>query len=157
MSKNIYRTIDKDWLENQYVVLDRTVPEIAKVYGCCGQVIHFALRHHGINIRKARVRDAKILENYLKSDKFHTVPRLKGAMIKLFGKKCQLPNCSYESFIDVHHLRGNGFRNKSGRCHTNNRITESVLLCPNHHREADNKLISIETLEEIIKTRMLKT
>lgn len=157
MSKNIYRTIDKNWLEDQYVVHDRTVPEIAKLYGCCLQVIHFALRYHGINIRKARVRDAKILENYLKADRFHNVHRLKGAMIKLFGKQCMLPNCSYETFVDVHHLRGKGYRTKSGRCHTNNRITESVLLCPNHHREADNKLIPIETLEEVIKTRKLKT
>lgn len=150
-------SINEMWLRKRYLEEDATLKEIGKEMGWNPQVVARELERIGIPRRKARIRDKKILENYLKSDEFHTTHRLRGALIKLFGKKCQIPDCGYWLFADAHHLEGKGFRDKSGRRHTHNRISGSVLLCPNHHREADNKLISIETLREIIKTRKLKT
>lgn len=150
-------SVTEMWLRKRYVEEDATLIEMAKEYGCQPQAIAKALERAGIQRRKARVRDSKIIAHYLKHDEFHAVPRLKNAMIWLYGKKCQLPDCGYWLFVDVHHIRGKGFRDRSGRRHTNNRISECILLCPNHHREADNGLISVEDLEKLIQTRKLKT
>ncbi len=150
-------TINKDELIDLYISQNKTLAEIGLILNCGHTTVKAKLIEFGIKRRKGVIRDSQIVANYLKIDKFHNVHRLRGALIWLYGNECQINGCGYIKFVDVHHLRGNGFRTKSGRGHTNNRISETVLLCPNHHREADNKLIPMETLEEIIKTRILKT
>lgn len=149
--------LSKDELTELYVSQNKTMAEIGDMYNCGVSTVKARLVELGIKRRKGVIRDSKIVENYLKIDRFSTVFRLRGALIWLYGNMCQQPGCGYDKFVDVHHLNGKGFRNKMGRCHTNNTISETVLLCPNHHREADNGLISIGTLQEIIKTRTLKT
>ena len=136
------KLVTKQSLEHKYLEEGKTIYQVADELG----------------LREAMVRDSKIRIDYLKAETFCSTGRLRGAMLWLFGENCSLLNCNYSKFVDVHHIEGKNYRGKGNvRMHTQNKISKAVLLCPNHHREADNGLIPIETLRETIKTRKLKT
>ena len=152
------RLLDEQWLRGEYEGKNRTCDEISKELHCGRTTVKQALVRLGIPTKIGRIRDEKIKSNYLKSDTFCSVHRLRGAMITLFGHHCQMEGCDYDKFVDVHHIEGVGYREGSqSRKHTENKISNSVLLCPNHHRESDNGTITRGELHKIILSRKLKT
>jgi len=59
---------------------------------------------------------------------------------KVLPKKCMV--CGYDKFVDWHHI----IPRKEGGTHD---VRNTIMLCPNHHREADQGLISKKTLLSI--------
>lgn len=55
---------------------------------------------------------------------------------------CMVPGCGYKTFVDAHHIVK---RSKGGKHYINN----GVLLCPNHHREADHEMFTDEELKSL--------
>tara|TARA_B100001778_G_scaffold330827_2_gene334038 strand:- start:1352 stop:1726 length:375 start_codon:yes stop_codon:yes gene_type:complete len=58
-----------------------------------------------------------------------------------FGHQCMIEDCGYNKFVDAHHI----IARKDGG---SNDPENGILLCPNHHKEADNGLLSQEELME---------
>lgn len=147
-----------DLLKKLYLDEDKTFKEIAKEVKSTVTTIRMNIVRLGFPRRKARIRDTKIVENYLKSTDFNSTYRLRMAMLRLFEHVCQFPNCGYSKFIDCHHIEGKAYwreDNKTKR-HTHNLISNAILLCPNHHKEADNGLISKEDLKKVVLKRKIK-
>ena len=67
-----------------------------------------------------------------------------------YGHQCMISNCGYNRFVDSHHIKkkSNGGSDKK---------ENGILLCPTHHREADNMFISEEKIikhkEHFLKDR----
>ena len=59
------------------------------------------------------------------------------------GNKCQWPNCGHDISLDVHHIvsRSNG---------GTNRESNLIVLCKNHHQQADRGSINATRLKMII-------
>jgi hypothetical protein len=64
-----------------------------------------------------------------------TVPLqiMKQLMGECFGK-CSVPNCYVTTNLEIHHIDGDPSNNKSANL---------IVLCPNHHSDADKGIISI--------------
>ena len=60
--------------------------------------------------------------------------------IKYFGGACMI--CGWDVIVDVHHIRP---RRHNGT----NDLDNLIVLCPNHHRMADKKLISADELTAV--------
>lgn len=60
----------------------------------------------------------------------------------LYGERCQI--CGYAISVDVHHLVP---RSKGG----SDDLENLVVLCPNHHREADTGLLRASDIKKIRK------
>ena len=63
-------------------------------------------------------------------------------LLDAYGHQCMI--CGYDKFVDSHHIDPvfNGGKND---------IMNGILLCPNHHREADRELISQKQLRNFAK------
>ncbi|MBS3131516.1 HNH endonuclease [Candidatus Woesearchaeota archaeon] len=78
------------------------------------------------------------------SSKKERVPIPENIKNKVYDRaadKCQL--CAHRG-LHIHHIDGNP---------SNNRITNLILLCPNHHAEADKGLSSKWRLKHAMKTQ----
>lgn len=60
-------------------------------------------------------------------------------LLRIYPHACMCPDCDYVTFVDSHHIIP---KKEDGP----NTIENGILLCPNHHKEADRGLISRETL-----------
>lgn len=154
--------ISREWIRSRYEDKEMTLKEIAKEYGCNWRSIQRRCVYYGIPLRKPEIRRSVMNRKFIIKDEFSDVKSLKNAMIKLFGYSCMYPNCKYNNFIQLHHLDGTNNRivkngkTSATRKHTCNRISNSVLLCPNHHAEADVGIITKEEIKNIITSRELK-
>ncbi len=154
--------INKEWIRERYEDRGMTLKEIADEYGCNWRSIQRRCNYFGIPLREPIIRRSVMNRKFIIKDEFSDIKSLKNAMVKIFGYDCMYPGCIYNKFIELHHVDGtNTNTNKEGktvshRKHTCNRISNSVLLCPNHHAEADAGLITKEQLKEIITSRELK-
>lgn len=61
-------------------------------------------------------------------------------MRRIYGDTCMICGWNYAS-CDTHHIFGQA---RGG----SNELTNLIVLCPNHHRMADNDLIPVEDLIE---------
>lgn len=62
-------------------------------------------------------------------------------LLEEFGHKCMVPDCEYDTFVDAHHI----VAKKDGGL---NDPENGILLCPNHHKEADHGLLSQDDLSK---------
>ncbi len=53
---------------------------------------------------------------------------------------CMVPGCGYKTFVEAHHIVN---RSKGGQHY----ISNGILVCPNHHREADRGLLINQELQ----------
>ena len=76
---------------------------------------------------------------YKNIDKINLETSFRANLISKYGKICMVPGCDYKKFVDAHHIvsRSNGGQHF---------VKNGILLCPNHHREADNGLIDDDIL-----------
>ena len=61
-------------------------------------------------------------------------------LIDKYGHICMVPGCGYKTFVDAHHITK---RSKGGQHYIDN----GILLCPNHHREADREILTKKELK----------
>jgi 5-methylcytosine-specific restriction endonuclease McrA len=64
---------------------------------------------------------------------------IKKKILEERGKSCQIENCGYSDHVDLHHIVPH---NLGG----DNSPDNLILLCPNHHREADRGELEYEEL-----------
>lgn len=153
------KKICREWIRERYEDKGMTFVEIAKEYGCNWSTIQRRCEFYGIPIRKPMVRKWKSVLRWLEQDYLSDTKLLKQVMIKIFGYGCMIDGCKYKNFIDLHHIEGKNNQRpdgRTGRTHTKNCISNSVLLCPNHHREADQDMIDKKTLKKIINHKVIK-
>lgn len=67
--------------------------------------------------------------------------KLRTIMLGAYQGICMVPGCGYDKVVDAHHIVP---KCKMGA----DRMENGILLCPNHHREADAGLIDEKTLRE---------
>jgi len=157
-SENRTKHFCKEWIRERYEDKGMTLEEIAEEAGCSWETIGRRCEYFGIPFRKRIERPWVVKQRQIQKETFSDVKQLRGVMVEIFGYKCMYPECNYDKFIELHHLEGNNIREVKkgkiiGRKHTNNSMKNSILLCPNHHKEADYKLISDEIIEEMCKKR----
>lgn len=151
------KKICKEWLRERYEDKEMTMTEIAKEFGCNWRTIQRRCQHFGIKIRKKIIRPKFLKDKLLSDHTYSDIGNLKDVMVKFFGYKCMWKKCKYSKFIEIHHIEGNNIRNiKNARLHTKNHCSNAVLLCPNHHKEADFDLIDKQILKDIIQKKMIK-
>ena len=56
-------------------------------------------------------------------------------------KKCEI--CGYSNFVDACHIKGLAEFKETALIEEVNALTNLVFLCPNHHKELDNGLLSV--------------
>ena len=152
------KKICREWLRSRYEDKGMTAKEIAKEYGCNWATIIRRLDEYGILIRKPKIRKWKSILRWLEQDYFSDTKLLKQVMIKIFGYSCMVDGCTYKNFIELHHINGKNFVKNgcTGRKHTKNCISNSVLLCPNHHKEADYGMIKKRILKKTINHKIVE-
>jgi len=124
--------------------LPKSYPHMKKCAGC-GE--DFEIKSYRYRKRKYCSRSCAAVESNKKrvgmkynvptKDNAETAFRKK--LIDTHGHVCMVPGCGYKTFVDAHHIIP---RSEGGQHYVEN----GILLCPNHHREADQKLLDQETL-----------
>ena len=125
--------IPKEYLIENYIGRKKTINQIASAFNCSQKCIWTRIKRYGLPIIKSKP---------VKSARHRTGREMKffqREIGKLYGGKCAV--CGYEKFTHAHHI--NPF-SKS----TNNTVENGILLCPNHHAEADYGLITQEQLKQ---------
>ena len=153
------KKICREWLRTRYEDKGMTLKEIAEEYGCNWSTIQRNCILYDIPLRKPVVRRWKSINRWLNEDFLGDTKQLKQVMLKIFGYSCMIDGCDYKNFIECHHIDGKNLirpDGRTGRKHTENRISNAILLCPNHHKEADHNLISKDVLKKIIKNKITK-
>ena len=128
----------------------KKVKHIKFICEYCGR--EYTLPDHKVRLRKtptrfcSRICHDKGKGSYKTSDDDYCREWLYRALILQFGKVCEIKGCNYDKIVEAHHIIP---RREGGRNIKNN----AVLLCPNHHAEADRDMISKSELFKIIKNR----
>lgn len=133
-----------------YLEQGLTIKEIATQLNYGWDTIRRRCIEMGLPIRPAKIRNtlrAKKAINALHRN-FCDTKNLKKFLYRWGRIQCWYPACHYYQFLDIHHISGTNIK-RSGRKHSKNTLDNVVLLCPNHHREADFGQIPKETLLQI--------
>lgn len=77
-----------------------------------------------------------------KTDNANSQFLFKKKLFATYKRECMV--CGYSAFVEAHHIVP---RSRGGT----NEIGNGILLCPNHHREADHKTLTQEQLFSILE------
>lgn len=132
--------ITKDYLEKEYLTARKTINQIATEFGCSWEVIYKRIKKHNLPLRNRKM--------FYRGRRRRTTTehkRFQKKILGVYGYKCAI--CGYNKFVNAHHI-------EPWAKNENNSLENGILLCPNHHAEADYGII---TPEELKKYQVNKT
>lgn len=132
--------ITEEYLEKEYLTARKTINQIAAEFGCSWDTIYKRIKKYNFPLRNRKMF-------YRNGSKRTTTDhkRFQRMMFKVYGYKCAI--CGYNKFVNAHHI-------ESWAKDKNDSLENGILLCPNHHAEADYGII---TPEELRKYQVNKT
>jgi transposase len=129
-----YSQITKEFLESEYLTGKKTLNQIASEIGCSWDTVRKQIVRHGFPMRwDCRKGRSGIKRTTTQGRRFQK------KVLKKFGYKCVI--CGYDKFVNCHHI--DNFAKSR-----NDSSDNGIVLCPNHHAEADYGIISPDELRE---------
>jgi hypothetical protein len=106
----------------------------------CGQT--FEIKEYRYRRRKfcSQSCAAKYSNSKRKGIKYNNSDSFRDHLLKKYGHKCMY--CNYSNLVDAHHIHQ---RSEGG---SHNADENGILLCPNHHRESHEGILSKEQLRK---------
>lgn len=134
LNKSLEKTtkykISKEYLRKEYFIERKTINQIACEFGCSWDVVRKRLIKYNFPIKG---KDKKGERKRTTSE----TRRFQKELLKLYGYKCAI--CKYDKFVNCHHI-------ERFSVNQNNSRKNGIVLCPNHHAEADYGIISEKEL-----------
>lgn len=124
--------LNREYLEKEFITNKKTINQIAHEFGCSWDTVRKRLMRLGFPMR--------LSDAYQKSKRKRTAVESKQfqkRLLRLYGYKCAI--CGYDKFVNCHHV-------ERWAKTENNSVENGIVLCPNHHAEADYGIISPEEL-----------
>ncbi len=125
------------FLDNKHKVREAEYPQIRQCKGCDNDFVVESSRRRAKKYCSQSCA-AKQSNRGRKGIKYTCTMTFRNKLLAKYGRCCAV--CVYDKFVAAHHIVG---RANGG----NNEIGNGILLCPNHHAEADAGLLTEEYLK----------
>lgn len=129
--------LTKEYLQENFLSKRKTINQIAAEFGCGYSSVYKRLQKYKLPIRLSdqrqkatRVRTANDTKQFQKR------------LLPLYGYQCAI--CGYSKFVNCHHI-------DRWSVSENNDVSNGIVLCPNHHWEADYGIITADELRKFQK------
>ena len=126
--------ITKEYLIENYVGRKKTLNQIAQEFGCSWDTIRKYINRFDLPMRN---QSRKYKSSYKRTTTI--IRQFQKKLLNLYGYKCAI--CGYDKFVNAHHIEQWSKRQ-------DNSAKNGIVLCPNHHAEADYGLITKNELRK---------
>lgn len=126
--------ITKEYLQKQYMTRRKTLNQIASELGCSWDTVRKQIIKNGFPMRN------KTASNRGGNRRTTTeVRRFQKKCLRKYGYRCIV--CGYDKFVNAHHI-------EPWASTKNDDVGNGIILCPNHHAEADYGVLTEEELRK---------
>lgn len=131
-----YKHLTREYLQEHYDNKHKTLNQIAAEFGTSIDTV----RKHIIRFGFSMAWDSRSHRVTTRRRTSTEMRRFQKIVIKEQGYACMV--CGYDKFVNVHHI-------KPWSQTSDDTVENGIVLCPNHHSEADYGIISQEELRAI--------
>lgn len=123
----------KEYLNEEYVINRKTINQIAAENNCSWDCVRRKLKKFGFIIKERDRNNGIPKRTTSESRKFQR------EAIRKFGYRCMI--CGYDRIVHAHHIERRSIAGDDS-------MDNAIMLCPNHHAEADLGIITPEELRK---------
>lgn len=129
--------ITEEYLKDVYLTKKKTVNQIAKEFGVSWDTVRKNISKFGFPTMYGKMNESEGSKRGALEHK-----RFQEEVLSKRGYRCMI--CGYDKVVHVHHI-------VSWSRSKDNTLSNGIVLCPNHHAEADYGLLSKQELKSILK------
>ena len=122
--------ISKKLIEREFIHNRKTINQIASEIGCSWDAVRHKIVRYGFKLNPSMGDGGKRTTTDCRT--------FQKRILREYGYRCQI--CGYDKFVNCHHIE-KWSKNK------NDSVENGIVLCPNHHAEADYGIITPQELQ----------
>ena len=122
--------LSKELIGREFVQNKKTINQIASEIGCSWDAVRHKIVRYGFKLHPSTGNGDKRTTTDMRT--------FQKRLIRAYGYKCQI--CGYDKFVNCHHI-------EKWSVKKNDDVENGIILCPNHHAEADYGMITPEELQ----------